>query len=387
MTIQRVAAAALVFLLGLAGTEAAAQIAVSANDSKVVLVDGVQSVVRNAPPDTVTILDLSAAMPRVVAELPVPASIVGPPSSVAIAPDETFALVTAATKIDPADPARTVPDNRVTVIALDASPRVTATLEAGAGASGVSINRAGTLALVANRIEGTVSVFAIEKGVLRPVGKVDLGAPESGPSHVAFTRDGRMALVTRNNDSLISLLAIDGTTVTLAKRDIGGGFKPYGLEVTPAGDLAFAAHVGAGATGGVDTISVIDLRATPPRVIDQVPAGPTVEGIAIAPDGRHVAVTIMDGSNLASGSPFFRRAGRLKVFAVDGRTLRLVTEADTGRWCQGVAWARTSRSLVVQCAADRELVPFTFDGRGLTRGAPLRFNSGPSGIRTADPLK
>jgi len=43
------------------------------------------------------------------------------------------------------------------VIDLKSSPpRILATLQAGAGAAGVSINRAATLALVANRNEGTV---------------------------------------------------------------------------------------------------------------------------------------------------------------------------------------------------------------------------------------
>jgi DNA-binding beta-propeller fold protein YncE len=180
------------------------------------------------------------------------------------------------------------------------------------------------------------------------------------------------------------VLNIAGTTVTHAKRDFAGGFKPYGIEITPDGTLAIAAHVGAGATGGVDTISVIDLAASPAMTIDQIAAGPTVEGITIAPDGRHVAATIMDGSNLPPSSPFYRRAGRLQIFAIEKRKLRLVAEAESGRWCQGVAWNRTGTTVVVQCAADREIIPFTFDGRALVRGQAVRVTGGPSGIRTAD---
>ena len=63
----------------------------------------------NPPPDSATILDLSATPPKVIAELAVPASVVGPPSSVAIARDQSFALVTAATKLDPADPKKSFP--------------------------------------------------------------------------------------------------------------------------------------------------------------------------------------------------------------------------------------------------------------------------------------
>ena len=134
------------------------QLAVSANDGKAVLIDGVNSVPANPPRDTVTLIDLNAKPPKVVAEIEVPASVIGPPLSVAVARDESFALVTAASKVDPADPKKTAPDDKLSVIDLKASPpKVSAQLQAGKGAAGVSINRAGTLALVANRSEGTVS--------------------------------------------------------------------------------------------------------------------------------------------------------------------------------------------------------------------------------------
>jgi DNA-binding beta-propeller fold protein YncE len=315
----------------------------------------------------------------------VPTSVVGPPSSVAISPDESIALVTAATKIDPVEPYRTMPDNTVTVIDLKAPlPAVISTLRAGAGASGVSINRAGTLALVANRIEGTISVFAINRKTVTPAGKVDLGAPESGPSHVVFTRDGRNALVTRNNDSLISLLSIDGTKVTYAKRNIGGSFKPYGIEVSPAGDVAVVGNIGAGQNGGgVDVITVVDLTSPAPRVISHVNAGPTVESVAISADGRFVAAMIMNGSNSPKASPTYNDFGLLKIFSLANKTLTPVVEAKIGHWCQGVAWSRDTRTVLVQCIVEREIQVYGFDGRRLTPSAPLKVNGGPSGIRTA----
>ena len=99
-----------------------------------------------------------------------------------MAPDESIALVTSSTKIDPADPARTIPDDAVTVIDLKSSPPVVlVTLHAGRGPSGVSISPAGPLALVANRTEGTVSVFAIAGKTVTPAGKVDLGDPACTP--------------------------------------------------------------------------------------------------------------------------------------------------------------------------------------------------------------
>ncbi len=135
--------AALVVAVALAPS-AEGQIAVSANDNKVVNIDGKVTVVPNAPPDTVAVIDLKTSPPRVIAEVQAPVSVVGPPLSVAITPDEGLALVTASNKVDPADPTKQAPDNRLSVIDLRASPpKVIATLEAGKGAAGISINRQG----------------------------------------------------------------------------------------------------------------------------------------------------------------------------------------------------------------------------------------------------
>ncbi len=363
---------------------AAAQIAVSANDNKAVLVDGVNTVVRNPAPDTVTLLDVSVSPPRVMGEVRAPNSVIGPPQNVAIAPNGTIALVASSTRIDPADPTKTAPDDVVSIIDLKSTPaRVIGTAHAGRGASGVSFNPAGTLALVANRIDGTISVFAVNDRTITPAGTVSLDAPDSGPSHVVFARDGRTALVTRNNDSLISILSIDGRTVSYTKRDVAAGLKPYGIEITPAGDVAIVAHIGAGALGGVDTLAVIDLTRDPPRVVDQVGVGPTLEGLAISADGRFVATTVMDGSNLSKTSPFFHDAGRLRVFSLQQQHLTPVADAATGHWCQGAGWSRDGRTLVVQCMADRAIRVYAFDGRTLTPGVVIPIDGGPSGLRVA----
>jgi len=381
-TVRLIAAALAV--LSLLTPDAHAQLVVSANDAKMKLVDGVNTPVPNAPADTVTVIDLRGGQPRIVGEVKAPASVIGPPQSVAVAPDESIALVTNSSRIDPADPARTAHDDTLSVIDLQAKPpSVIATLRAGTGASGVSINRAGTLALVANRFEGTLSVFTIRGKTVTAAGKVDLQAPESQPSGIAFTRDGRMALVTRNNDSLISLLAIDGDKVTYAKRDIAANLKPYGIDVTPAGDAAVVAGVGVGATGGVDTVSVIDLTVNPPRTIDHLSVGPTAEGISVSPDGRYVAVTVINGTNSPKASPLFKDFGLVKILSLTNRKLAPAAEAKTGRWCQGTAWSADGQTVLVQCMVEAEIQTFRFDGRTLTPGTPIKVNGGPAGIRTA----
>jgi len=364
---------------------ASGQLALSANDGKAVLVDGVNSVPANPPPDTVTVIDLCATPPKVVAELQAPASVVGPPLSVALARDESFALVTSATKVDPSDPKKTVPDDKLTVIDLKASPpKISAQLQAGKGAAGVSINRAGTLALVANRSEGTVSVFSVAGHALTPVGKINLGDDKSGPSHVAITPDGKTALVTRDGDNKISVLSIDGTKVEDTKREISAGLRPYGLAIHPNGKVAVVANIGT-SSGDADTVSLIDIEAKPARVVHTVTVGQTPEGIALSPDGAFVVLNVGNGSNKPKNSPFFNDYGLVKVLSVKGNELVPLTEAKVGHWCQGLAWSKDGRTLLAQCMVEKEIMVFNFDGKELKPAGSIKVSGGPAAIRTAEP--
>jgi hypothetical protein len=363
---------------------ATAQIAVSANDGKAVLIEGVTSVPATPVPDSATIIDLNVSPPKVIGEVAVPASVVGPPQSVAIAPDESFALVTGAFKLDPADPKKSVPDDKLSVIDLKAAPpKLLATLQSGLGASGVSINRAGNLALVANRSEGTVSVFSIAGNTLTAVGKIAFGNDKSQPSHVAISPDGKTALVTRDGDHKISVLSIDGGTVQYTKRDMVAAIRPYSIEISSKGDVAVFGHQGGG-TGDADTISVIDMKASPPRIVDTITVGQTPEGVSMTADGAYVAVTVMNGSNKPASSPFFADHGLVKIYRVKGTRLTHVTEAKVGRWCQGAAWSRNTKTLLVQCAAEKEIMVFGFDGKTLKAGTPITLKAAPAGIRTVE---
>jgi DNA-binding beta-propeller fold protein YncE len=362
---------------------ALAQLAVSANDNKAVLIDGVNTVPQNPPPDTVTIIDLSASPPKIIGEVQAPTSVVGPPSSVAVAADESIALVTAATKIDPADPKKVVPDNKVSVIDLKASPPALAgTAEAGAGAAGIAINRDGNLVLVANRSEGTVSVFTLSGKTLTTVGKIELGDAKSGPSAVAFSPDGKTALVTRDGDHKISVLSVDGSKVEYTKRDVNAGLRPYPLDISSRGDVAVISNIGIGG-GDADTASLIDLQAKPPRVVDTVTVGQTPEGLKLSPDGRYAAVTVMNGSNKPKNSPFFNDNGLVVVLAVDGKKLSKVAEGKVGHWCQGAAWSKDSKTLLVQCMVEKEIQVLSFDGKELKSAGALKVSGGPAGIGTA----
>jgi len=377
-------------VLGLAAMltigNATAQIAVSVNDNKMMLDNGVPKVVANPLPDTVAIIDMKTLPPRLVDEIEAPASVAGPPLSVAVAPDESIALVTSAMKVSPSDPSKLAPDNRMSVIDLTQRPaRVLATLTTGNSPAGVSINRAGTLALVANRADCSVSVFGIAGKTVTPVGTVSLGgALDCGASHVAISPDGRTALVTRDNDHKISVLAIDGSKVEYTRRDMNPGLRPYGIDICQPGTIAVVANIGVG-QGDADTISVIDMTARPVRIIETLSVGQTPEGIKCSPDGSYVAVVVMNGSNKPKDSPFYGPNGKLVLYMVAGKTLQKFGELPVGNWSQGVAFAPDGLTVLVQNMVQKDIQVFRIDGMRLVdTGQRIALKGGGAAIRTAD---
>jgi DNA-binding beta-propeller fold protein YncE len=370
--------------LPLLSSSAIAQLAISSNDAKAVLVNGVNTVPPNPGNDTVTLIDLGVSPPKIVGELNAPSSVVGPPQNVAITPDESLALVSANTKLDPTDPKKTVPDNRITVIDLKSNPAaVITTIETDPGPAGISINRAGTLALVANRNAGAVSIFTISGKSIAPAGKVDLGDAKAGPSSVAFTPDGKTALVTRDGDHKVSVLSVDGTKVTDTKRVLTGGFRPYAIQVSPKGDIALVGNQG-GNSGDIVAVHVIDLTGKAPRIVRAIDVGQYVEGLAFSDDGNYVAILAQNGSSIAENHPFYNDHSLVVVFSVKGTELTKVAEAKTGRWGQGVAWSRDGKTLLAQSMTDNALAVLSFDGKSLQVTGQLKVNGGPEGLRTAE---
>jgi hypothetical protein len=61
-----------------------------------------------------------------------------------------------------------------------------------------------------------------------------------------------------------------------------------------------------------------------------------------------------------------------------------VTEAKIGSWCQGAAWSKDGKTLLIQCMVEKEIQVFSFDGKELKMTGAIKVNGGPSGIRTAE---
>jgi DNA-binding beta-propeller fold protein YncE len=216
------------------------------------------------------------------------------PVNLAITPDEALAIVANSLNVVEENGAfKQVPDNRLWLIDLSASPpRLIDTVLVGRQPSGLSINKAGNLALVANRADNSVSVLRISGKKVELIDTVALG---ESVAHVRFTPDGRRALAAKFPGHKIAFLDVNGEKVGYNKQDVPAGLWPYNVDVTPDGKLALSADNGnsGAADGHADTVSVIDIEAVPPRVIDKVVVGDGPEGHGDQPDrqagGRRAA--------------------------------------------------------------------------------------------------
>src|SRR6266478_2672273 len=246
---------------------ALADLMVIGNDEKVVFdAEGNRTFVAPGK-DTISIVDITdREAPKILVSFPLMNSIFGPPTNLAITPDERLAIV--ANSVDWVQDGanwKPAPDNKLYVFDLKASPpKQIATVEVGKQPSGLAINRAGDLALITNRADNSISVLAIQGKEVKLIDTVAMGEMVAA---VAIAPDGRRAFAVKFPGHKVAMLEINGQKVTYTKYDMPAGLWPYNIDITPNGKLALTADNGnAGASDGhVDTVSVIDLEANPPR--------------------------------------------------------------------------------------------------------------------------
>ncbi len=340
---------ALVTLLVMWPNPAAAQVMIIGNDNKVTWDKTGKQIRRPPDKDSVSIVDISnPEAPKIVVSLPLVNSVFGPPTNLAITPDQKLAIV--ANSMDwqkDGENWKDVPDTKLYVIDLTANPpALIATVQVGKQPSGLSINPKGDLALVANRADNSISVVSIKGKEVKLVDTVPMGEQVS---HVAFTPDGKRALVAKFPGHKIAVLDVDGQKVTDTKYNMNVGLWPYNVDVSPLGTIALTANNGnaGSADGNIDTVSVIDLEATPPRVIDQVVVGDGPEGLAISPKGDLAVAILLRGSNAAWSSWFFNRNGSVAVLRIDGKKVTKVDDIEVQGLPEGVVWSADGKYLFV----------------------------------------
>ena len=341
--------------------------------------------------DLVSVIDIGTdpEAPRIVANLPLINSVFGPPTNLAITPDGRLALVANAMNwVADGDGWKPDPDNRIHVIDLTLDPpQAIGEVEVGRQPSGLAISRQGDLALVAHRADNSVGVLAIEGKTVRLVQTVDMGEQVAA---VAIAPDGRRALVAKFPGHKIAVLDIAGGRATYdQKQDMPVGLWPYNVKISPDGGLALTADNGnAGQSDGhVDTVSVIDLEASPPRVIDRIVVGDAPEGLAISPTGRVAVAVLLKGS---AGIPpdrwYYHRNGTVVVLAIDGKSVRRVAEVEVRGLPEGVVFSADGKYLYVGNFVDGDISILAVDGTTVTNtGKTLALPGHPGSMGASTP--
>ena len=340
---------------------------------------------RNGAPgaDAVAVLDIAdPAQPRLAGVLPLPNSVAGPPTNLQVTPDGRLGLVASSLSNQPQDAGFTaVPDDALHVIDLAARPpRLVETIRVGRMPSGLAINRAGTLALVANRAGKSVSVLTIEGMTVRQVAEVPV---EDEVVAVAITPDGARAFIAKNLAHKVGVLVIEGATVTHDKKqDVPAGFGVYNLDVTTDGRRVIAANTGVGGDGHTDTVTVIDAMATPPRVVDHVAVGDGPEGLAVSPDGRHAVAVLLRGTAAPHGAWSYGPAGAVVLLSVADGPVRVLHQADAGNLPEGIAFSADGQFAYVGNYVDRNVQVFRIEGGTLAdTGTKLALPGQPASLR------
>ena len=359
---------AILMLLMVFPLAASAQLMIIGNDEKATWDDAGKVVLTAPGKDTVSIVDISKReSPRIVSNLPLTNSVFGPPTNLAITPDGRLAIVANSVNNVPDGAGwKSVPDNKIYVIDLTTSPAShIATVEVGKQPSGLDINRAGNLALVTNRADNSISVLSIEGKDVKLVDTVPMGEQVAA---VTFTPDGKRALAAKFPGHKVALLEVDGQNVTYKKYDMNVGLWPYNIAVTPNGKLAISANNGnAGAADGqADTVSVIDLEATPPRVIDHVVVGDGPEGFVISPTGKIAVAMLLRGSNSDKKAWFYNRNGSVAVLKINGKKVTKVGEVEVRGLPEGAVFSPDGKYLYVGNFLDGDVSILKVDGTKVT---------------------
>jgi DNA-binding beta-propeller fold protein YncE len=367
------------------GPAAAADFIVVGNDEKVGWDDTGKQLFKAPGKDSVSIIDITnRESPRIVANLPLMNSIVGPPVNLAITPDEKLAIVANSLAWQPDGTSwKPAPDNKLYVIDLTANPPAhIGTVELGKQPSGLAINHAGDLALVANRADGSISVVSISGKDVKLVDTVTIGEQVAA---VVFTPDGKRAFAVKFPGHKVAMLEVNGQKVSYTKYDMPVGLWPYNIDVTPDGKLALTADNGnSGASDGhVDTVSVIDIEANPPRVIDRIVVGDAPEGFAISPKGDIAIALLLNGSAaVPKGAWFANKHSRAVVLKIDGKKVSKVGDVEVGTFAEGLAFSPDGAYLYVGNFIDGDMSILKVDGTNVTdTGKKLKLPGAPASVR------
>lgn len=362
----------------------AAPFMIVGDDEKLTFDNG-KAVVSPPGKDGVLIVDLADPLnPKIVANLPLKNSVVGPPVNLDIDPTNSVAIVAdSVDAVKDGDNWKQVPDNKIYIIDLKAKPaKLVNTITGDKQPSGLSISPDGKLALVTNRAGKSISVLSIDGTDVKITDTIDMGDEVSA---VVFTPDGKHALAAKPAANKVALLDVSGGKVTYNKHDVLTGLYPYNVIVSPTGSIALTADNGNNGTsdGNVDTVSVIDLTA-PVHVIAHITVPDSPEGLAFSPKGNLAVAVEATGSNKSKDEFYYHPHGEVTVLKVDGKTVTRLNDIEVGALPEAVGFTPDGKYIYVGNYSDRDFSILRVDGTRVTdTGKHFKVPGQPAAARTS----
>lgn len=334
-------------------------------------------------PDQIVFFDVVDGLPHRRGSVEAPVSFMGPPAAIAISPDRRWAFAPADNGRDASAPGTLVPTDVLSVIDLAGrSPKVVQTLHLGADATAAALSPDGRLLVVTHADADRASVLRFAAGRAEKVGELVFGKG-ARPLAAVFLPDGHSLAITLAGSNRIALFAWRGTHIDPQPyHQLSAGVYPTSLAVCGRSGYAVVGNFGA-ATGDQDTVSLIDLRARPARVIDTASAGISPEGVDCSADGRHAVAANQNMSVVDPADPRYSPQGEVVLLAIRDRRLVVTDRATIGGWVEGAMFIAADL-IAAQSLGDGRLHLFRRAGDRLVALDPIVFeNGGPTSFGRA----
>ena len=174
--------------------------------------------------------------------------------------------------------------------------------------SSIAISDDDSLLVVANPLDGSISVFNVASDANTKLAEIKTG---DQPRTVAIRPDKRFAYVANEGSATVSV--VDLTTLKKVT-DVAVGSEPYGVALTPDGSQAFVAD------SAGDDVAVIDTASNTVSKVILIP-GVQPRGIAISNNNggqgpQLVYVTQVLSQPTATGGPGQDQGSQGKVFII-----------------------------------------------------------------------
>lgn len=181
-------------------------------------------------------------------------------------------------------------------------------------------------------------------------------------SKIAFTDAGQTNIQPGTDKLVVLDVSNPAEPKIRASLDLSNSLlgPPTNLQITPDGRLGLLAnsvvHTEEGGKWKIspdDKLFVVDLDATPPKLLDTVTVGKQPSGLAISHDGKLVLIA--------------NRAGKsVSVLSIDGTTVKHLTDVDLGQEAAAVAMTPDGKRAVALMNLAGKVAVLTIDGQTVT---------------------